>query len=78
MFRNILNKKPVLNIWERLILTVGLFLEVFLKFQNTFKNTNEEMLLILPILRFGREANISSSIKKFTAFRKKRETHMLY
>ena len=57
---------------------MGLFLEVFLKFQNTFKNTNEEMLLILLILRFGRETNTSSSIEKLIAFRKKGETHMLF
>ena len=38
---------PILqNIWERLLLTVGLFLEVLLKFQKVFKSTNEEMLLI--------------------------------
>ena len=52
---------------------MGLFLEGSLKFQNTSKNTNEEMLLILLILRFGREANTTSSVKKLIALQKKKQ-----
>ena len=61
-FGNSLKTYILWNTWERLVLTVDLFLEVFLKFQKIFKSTSEQMLLIL--LRFWREAYTSSLIKK--------------
>ena len=62
----------------RMLVTVVLSLEVFLKLESIFKNTNKEMLLTLLILQIRREADTSSSIKKLTSFSKKMgNTHVM-